>query len=1153
MFELLVREPGGGERRVPVSDTLDAGREVEGLLLADEQVSRRHLRFTVDGEGLSVTDLGSTNGTAVNGSRIDALTPLADGDSIEVGDTVIVVAVHAAAGAVPSGPGPATAAYPAEGTAAPPPPPPPEPAVPQPAPLETAPPSPPSRTPAPEPVSPAAAPTPPSPQPAEPTTDHNSPPPRPVLDEMASRSDDAAVVRFLPGTAGEQAAAGVARAAKQARKNLAGLGSEPWGAVPTICLVDPIPDPDQPGTVMTSGTIVDGARNEIWMVVTAESPPEPLERPLALCFGAALPACAELGPLLEGYGLFVADTPDPDPGLRTVDLPALGTVGGELGSAMALSFTRYLVDRAGRAEFLQFLSSAQPGRLDAAAQQVYGTGAAALEENWRTKLRSGPPNIKTGQFLRLATRYLRPHVRREVEMFVYLLFGLAFTVVFPFAFKQLLDKAIPSGHFNQVIDILAVLLAAFIVSLLAGLRGAYLSAYVSASVVRQLRREMFVKMQSLPQSWYSQRQQGDVLSRLFSDVGQLEQGLSQTLRGGLSQILSLVVSAIVLIILNPLLAAITLIGAPVIGAVYKAMANGAQKRSLAVQEETGSVLSVASENYGAQPVVKAFGLQGRETGRFTQASDRLFDRQVKLQLFGGVFGLSVNMVVTLLRVFILGLGSWLILHGHLTIGGLVAFMSLMGEVLSPVTVLTGIGQQVQASTGALTRINEVLDAAPEVEEREGLPELGSIRHDIVLRDVGFSYTPERRTLEDINFTIAAGQKVAFVGPTGAGKSSVLQLLMRFYDPDEGAILFDGVDSRQVTIASMRAQLGVVFQETFLFNATIRDNIAMARPGATDAEIEAAAQAAEMHEFVSSLPRGYDTLVGERGGRLSGGQKQRLAIARALLRDPSVLLLDEATSALDPRTERLIADTLERVGEGRTTIAVTHRLTSITGYDKICVIVAGRLVEQGTHHELLQLGGTYAQLWAEQTAGAVPTEAPFDASGALSRIPILASLGPHELAAVAGRLRAVDLQAGESMAEGGGRLLIVRRGRAVVLSRDYADQVVQTAELGVGDTFGLAALLGSGTQSTLQATEPVTLLVLDDDAIRGLAASHPDIAAALEGTTPRTIGPAGGTRLSRMTIGVSRAMPAVEPVGATVGAPSADDVRRLTGSMPAVVR
>ncbi len=309
----------------------------------------------------------------------------------------------------------------------------------------------------------------------------------------------------------------------------------------------------------------------------------------------------------------------------------------------------------------------------------------------------------------------------------------------------------------------------------------------------------------------------------------------------------------------------------------------------------------------------------------------------------------------------------------------------------------------------------------------------------------------------------------------------------------------------------------------------------------------------MHDFVASLPRGYDTLVGERGGRLSGGQKQRLSIARALLRDPSVLLLDEATSALDPRTERLIADTLERVGEGRTTIAVTHRLTSIMNYDKICVIVAGQLAEQGTHDELLRRGGVYAQLWAEQTGGAVPTEAPFDAVGALGRIPILASLGPAELSSVAGRLRAVDLAAGESVAEGGGRLLIVRRGRAVVLGRDYADQVVQTAELGVGDAFGLAALLGSGTESTLQATEPVTLLILDDEVIRGLAAVHAEIAAALEGTARRTVGPAGGTRLSRMTIGVSRSLPSMEPVAAPVGAPSADEVRRLTGSLPAVGR
>ncbi|HXW32653.1 MAG TPA: ABC transporter ATP-binding protein, partial [Acidimicrobiales bacterium] len=711
--------------------------------------------------------------------------------------------------------------------------------------------------------------------------------PRPVLDELESRSSDAAVIRFRPATAGAEAAPGMLDAARRARRRLKGLGSEPWGVVPTICLVDPFPDPDMPSQVVTSGTIVDPSRHEIWMVVTPESPPEAPERPLALLFGGALPAAGDLEPLLEGYGLLVSGAPDPDPQLRQEpELPPIGQAEGELRAAMALSFVRYLVASAGRDEFLKMLAEAQPGRLDASAQSAFGAGMAALEERWRRKLAAGPPDVKTGQFLRLASGYLRPHLRREVEMFLYMLLGLVFTVVFPFVFRDLLDHAIPSGHFSQTLRLLGILAIAFVVSLLAGLRRAYLAAVVSGSVVRQLRMEMFEKLQTLSQGWFTRHEQGDVLSRLFSDVGMLEQGLSQTLRDGLFQLVSLVVSAIVLVVLDPWLALVVIAGAPVIGFVYKAMAKGAQTRSIAVQEEVGGVLSVASENYGAQSVVKAFGLQALELARFRRASDRLFNRQVKLQLFGGLFGLSVNMIVTGLRVLVLGLGAWLILHHHLTIGGLVAFMSLMGEVLSPVTVLTGIGQQIQSSTGALVRINEVLHATPEVEDRPGAPELAPLSHDIRLDDVSFSYTPEHRTLTDVDVDITAGQRVAFVGPTGAGKSSILQLLMRFYDPDDGAVLFDGTDVKQVSLASLRAQLGVVFQETVLFNATVRENIALGRPGATDAEIEQAAQAAELHEFVAGLPRGYDTLVGERGGRLSGGQKQRLAIARALLRDPT---------------------------------------------------------------------------------------------------------------------------------------------------------------------------------------------------------------------------------------------------------------------------
>jgi ABC-type multidrug transport system fused ATPase/permease subunit len=717
--------------------------------------------------------------------------------------------------------------------------------------------------------------------------------------------------------------------------------------------------------------------------------------------------------------------------------------------------------------------------------------------------------------------------------------------------RSLFDKAIPSGEFSQVLSLLGVLTIAFVISLFAGLRQAYLSAVVSGSVVRQLRHEMFSKMQDLSVGWYTRHQQGDVLSRLFSDVGMLEQGLSQTLRGGLIQLLTLVVSAAVLFILNPPLAVVVLAGAPVIALVYKGMSKGAQKRSIAVQEETGGVLSVASENYGAQSVVKAFGLQAREIGRFRQSSDRLFDRQVKLQLFGGVFGVSVSMIVTILRMLILGLGSWLILHGHLTIGGLVAFMSLMGETLSPVTALTSIGQQIQASTGALVRINEVLDAEPQVADHEDASQLAPLVHEIELRGVGFSYTPERTTLDDVNVHITAGQRVAFVGPTGAGKSSILQLLMRFYDPGAGAVLFDGVDIREVTVASLRAQLGVVFQDTFLFNSTIRENIALGNPAATDAQIETAAKSAELHDFVIGLPRGYETLVGERGGRLSGGQRQRLAIARALLRDPRVLLLDEATSALDPRTERMISDTLERVGEGRTTIAVTHRLTSVTTFDQVFVIVEGRVVEHGRHDELVAQGGVYAQLWAEQTGGLVPTEPPFDAAGTLARIPLFAGLDPTALDDVAGRLRSVELQAGETIGEGGGRLSIIRHGRGVVLAPDFTGELAPLAEVGPGDAFGLSALLGEEKGFVLRAVDTLSLLVLDDEAIRGLAGVHPSVAAALEGRKAEAAAPVGGTRLSRLTMAPGSRLSIVQPP--PPGAPSAEDVRRMTGSMPAVNR
>jgi ATP-binding cassette subfamily B protein len=393
---------------------------------------------------------------------------------------------------------------------------------------------------------------------------------------------------------------------------------------------------------------------------------------------------------------------------------------------------------------------------------------------------------------------------------------------------------------------------------------------------------------------------------------------------------------------------------------------------VALQEESSTQLGVVSENLAAQQVVKLFGLHGREERRFGLASDRVLRAERRLTMFGGLFGLSVNMIVVVMRLAVLGIGSWLILEGDLTVGGLVAFLSIMGEVIGPVTSLTTLGQSIQRSSGALVRIHEVLHA-PVEEERPDAVALARLHGEIRLEHVSFSYSPDQPVLRDVSVTIPAGSKVAFVGPSGSGKSTILRLLMRLYDPTEGTVRFDGVDLRDTTLASLRDQLGVVLQDPLLFNTTIHENIALGAEGASADAVLTAARGAEVDAFVGLLTSGYDTLVGDRGSMLSGGQRQRVSIARAIVRDPAVLLLDEATSALDPRTERQISATIERLGAGRTIVAITHRLTSVTEYDSIVVLAEGEVVEQGTHRELLGAGGLYAKLWAEQMGDDVAME------------------------------------------------------------------------------------------------------------------------------------------------------------------------------------
>ncbi len=1050
-----IREPGVEPRWLRIDASVEVGRDCDGIITSDAETSRRHLLLSYADGVLSVNDLGSTNGTTVNGAPVFAETPLRPGDVIGLGATEILV--HDAADAAP---------VPDQGRGVP---------------VQR----------------------------------------RPALEELAAEVTEAAIVRYRPGTAGEKAAADYAGAVRRARRRLAGFGSEPWGVRPQICLVDPFPDPADPANLLTSGTIIDAPRGEIWMVVTAESPPEAPERPLALFFGAALPAAAELEVLVEGFGLHLARMRATDSHISEPSLPPLARAAGELRPLMAVSFVRDLLRRGGEEDFLRLLATARPGAVDAAARAIYGTGLGQLEEQWRRGLIRQPRPTSTLRFLHLAGPHLRPHRWREVEMTLLTLLQLAFPVVLPFALQRLVDRTIPSGRLPDLWPILAVLAGALLVSLFAGLRRAQVSASVSASTTRRIRTVMFDRLQVLPAEWYATRPHGDLLSRLLADVNVFEAGLAHVLHEGGFQLAAFLTGMAVLLALSPPLALAVLLGSALVLLLGRATARAGRRRSRSVQEQLAGLVSVAAESLAGHAVVQAFALEPEVRRRFRRAADLLFTRQRRQARLGGVAGVTVDVVGMALRIVVVGLGAWLVLRGRLTLGTFVAAMSVVGQVLGPARAVTGFGPQIQAATGALARIEEVLSAEPAVTEAPGATDLPPLRREIRLAGVSFE-VEDQAVLLDVDAVVPAGARVAFVGATGATRAALVSMLTRRHDPTAGAVRYDDVDLRTVTLHSLRARIGVVLQDTFLFDASVRDNIALVEGGVDGARIEAAARMAQVHDFVMTLPQGYDTPLGARGVRLAGSQRQRLGLARALLRDPAVLLLDEATAGLDPRAERMLAEAIAEAARGRTTVAITHRLASVIDYDWIYVFQDGRLVEGGRHERLLERGGVYAELWAEQTGStAADTSAVTDA---LRRVPLLAGLGTTQLDLVARSLRELRLEPGETQPETVGRLYLVAAGRAQVLAPDLDGQLVPMAPLGPGEVFGLSAVAGEPTGSVLRALRPLKLLVLDDEMLAGLAAAFPEVGTALNTPGPSVVVPAGGSRLAHVPLRLPRFRP-----------------------------
>jgi ATP-binding cassette subfamily B protein len=531
--------------------------------------------------------------------------------------------------------------------------------------------------------------------------------------------------------------------------------------------------------------------------------------------------------------------------------------------------------------------------------------------------------------------------------------------------KFIIDAAIILQNYRLLVLILCLLGVGGILYACVGLLGNFLGARLGVLIINKIRYSLLEHLQTLSMDFFGRRSAGDIVNCLLADVAKVENGVVTM---GLSVVIidfsNILFSAIFLFSLNWQLAVLSCIGLTFCTLAPAKIAGIAADKGYDLREKEGHIASVVEENILSQSVVKIFGLEKRMTQDFTAHLKDFKQVYIRATFLSYLVQKIPVIAFVFVQILILSIGAAMVYRNLIAVGTLVSYQVLLIGLNNSIFSLTFMVPYVIEAVAAMRRINDILTEVPLVQDTEGSAVLPHFSRAVHFKDVTFSYSSEREGIKNLSLTIRPREFIVFVGPSGAGKSTIVNLLARFYEPDKGCILFDGVGLRHAQVHSLRSQLGLVSQEVILFNTTVRENIRMGYLEASNEQVEAATKAAEIHNFILTLPQGYDTPIGDRGGQLSGGQRQRIALARALVRDPAILILDEATSALDPATEAGILATIERIAKERTVIMITHRISQALRADTIFVLENGQLVASGGHADLLEQKGLYATLWQQ---------------------------------------------------------------------------------------------------------------------------------------------------------------------------------------------